>query len=95
MSAQLDLVLPDRAPPLAPEWPTEGSQCETLLKAMGRGEKLRPLEAAHKYGVMALSQRMTDLRKLRWPVITTLVSVPSGARIAEYTLPAQFIHMEN
>lgn len=67
--------------------PEDGTQCKTLLLAMQRGERLRPLEAALKYQVMALSQRIGDLkRKYGWQSLikTQLVETPSGKHISEY-----------
>ena len=65
----------------------ETGQCRTLLLAMQRGERLRPLEAALSYGVMALSQRIGSLKRdYGWPIKSRMVSTESGKRIAEYWL---------
>lgn len=79
---QLDMVLdnPTRIPD--PE-----SQCYALLLAFQRGEHLTTLEAALKYGVMALSQRCGDLRrKYGWPVKSRTVETQGGAKVSEYFL---------
>ncbi len=95
MEIQCSLDLRERPPVrVAPEMPKDGSQCHRLLVAMTQGEKLRPWESKERFGVMALSQRMTDLRKLGWPVISTPVRV-GDATIAEYSLPREFIHRED
>lgn len=65
--------------------PEEGTQCKVLLLAMQRGERLRPLDAALTYGVMALSQRIGDLkRKYGWPIQSRLVKTETQKTIAEY-----------
>lgn len=67
--------------------PEDGTQCRTLLNALQRGEKLRPLDSALKYGVMALSQRIGDLKRTYgWPVQSRMVEV-NGKHVAEYWLP--------
>lgn len=68
--------------------PREGTQHRILLAAMQRGERLRPLEAALKYQVMALSQRIGELKRSGWPVKSKLVETPSGKHIAEYWMEA-------
>lgn len=60
-------------------------QCKTLLNALKLGETLTPLDALRKYHVLALSQRMTDLRRLGWPVKTVLVRVGTK-HVARYSL---------
>ena len=70
----------------APQAPTPGSQCETLLMAMQSGARLTVLTALDKYGVYACSQRMTDLRRLGWPVKSERLKLPSGKIVAVYFL---------
>lgn len=80
MSAQLNDLF-TRIPP-------KESQCYALLMAFQRGERLTALQAALKYGVMALSQRCGDLRmKYGWPILSTTVETEGGARVSEYYLP--------
>lgn len=79
MSAQLDIdfcTIPER-----------GTQCYELLMAFKRGERLTTLKAALTYGVMALSQRCGDLRRMGWPIQSTTVESNGGARVSEYFLP--------
>lgn len=61
-------------------------QCKTLLNALKAGEELTPLDALRKYHVLALSQRMTDLRRLGWPVKTEMVKI-GIKHVARYSLP--------
>ena len=68
--------------------PENGTQCRTLLNALQRGEKLRPLDSALKYGCLSLSQRVGDLkRKYGWPVQSRMVETETGKHVAEYWLP--------
>lgn len=62
------------------------TQCDVLLAALQRGERLTVAVALSQYGVYALSQRMGDLRKLGWHVLDRWVETSSGARVKEYRL---------
>ena len=65
------------------------SQREELLKALKRGECLTTLDALQKYGVMALSQRMTELQRVGYPVRSEMIDLPSGKRVASYSWAGQ------
>lgn len=61
------------------------SQLEILKAAFDRGEELTFLESVQKYGILALSQRCTDLRREGYPLDETeMVELPNGKRIARY-----------
>lgn len=60
------------------------TQCEHLLQAFKKGERLTVAEALNRYGIYALSQRCTDLRKAGWPVQSEMIKVPTGKRVAQY-----------
>jgi len=61
------------------------SQCEILLAAMRRGEKLTVATALEKYGVYALSQRMGELRRKHGiDVKSEIIEVGEGKRVAQY-----------
>lgn len=75
MSAQLELLC---------RIPKSGTQHDKLLRAFQRGERLTTLEAALQYGVMALSQRCGDLRKMGWPILSESVETLNGARVSRY-----------
>lgn len=66
--------------------PAEGTQCRILLMAMQRGEILTVGEALTRYSVYALSQRCGELRRMNWPVVSRMVKLRSGKRIAAYRL---------
>ena len=65
------------------------SQREELLKALQRGECLTTLEALQRYGVMALSQRMTELQRAGYPVKSEMIDLPTGKRVARYSWEGQ------
>ena len=80
-----------------PEWmksvprgtmPSSGTQLGTLLQALQRGEKLTVAQALTQYGCYALSQRMGDLKRMGWPVLTSTITTNSGKRVAEYRMEA-------
>lgn len=72
----------DFAPPVTV--PKEGTQHYELLLAMKRGERLTVAVALSKYGVYALSQRCSELKRRGWPILSRTVTTDSGARISEY-----------
>ena len=80
-----------------PEWmksvprcivPAAETQLGTLLRALQRGQRLTVAQALTEYGVFALSQRMGDLKRMGWPVLTSTITTNSGKRIAEYRMEA-------
>ena len=67
----------------------EMSQRDELLKALQRGEELTTLDALQRYGVMALSQRMTELQRAGYPVKSEMIDLPTGKRVARYSWTGQ------
>lgn len=66
--------------------PNRGTQHYELLMAMKQGERLTVGKALNQYGVYALSQRVGELRKMGWPILSRMIEANGGARIAEYWL---------
>jgi hypothetical protein len=64
--------------------PRTGTQKHKLLLAFQRGESLTTLEAALKYGVMALSQRCGELIRMGWPIQSETVETDGGAHVSRY-----------
>ena len=61
------------------------NQRTILIQAMrDRGERLTTLDALQRYNIMAVSQRMTELQRDGYPVVSEMVKVPSGKRVARY-----------
>ena len=65
------------------------SQRDELLKALQRGEELTTLDALTRYGVMALSQRVGELKREGLPIHTEMVDLPNGKRVARYSWEGQ------
>ena len=65
------------------------SQRETLLQALMMGEQLTTLDALQRYGVMACSQRMTELQRAGYPVKSEMIDLPTGKRVARYSWAGQ------
>ena len=68
--------------------PAAETQLGTLLRALQRGQRLTVAQSLTEYGVFALSQRMGDLKRMGWPVLTSTITTNSGKRVAEYRMGA-------
>jgi hypothetical protein len=66
--------------------PAEDTQAWKLLRAFQRGEALTVAEALSRYGVYALSQRVGELKRSGWPILSEKYKTPSGARVARYRM---------
>jgi hypothetical protein len=66
--------------------PEAGTQNYELLKAFKRGERLTVAVALERYGIYALSQRCGELRRQGWPVVSEMVALESGKRVAQYRM---------
>jgi Helix-turn-helix domain len=62
------------------------SHCELILEHLQAGHTLTHIDALEKFRCWALSQRITDLRRKGHRILTEMVEVPSGKRIAQYRL---------
>ena len=84
---QLAFTLPARLDHPPPRYPAASAvQLWVLLEALWRGERLTPIYSLEKYRVMALSQRVGEIRKLGWPVRRAMIATPTGKHVAEYWL---------
>lgn len=61
------------------------SQVDQLRAHFDAGHSLTVLEALQKFGIYALSQRVTNLRQEGYPVESVMVELPNGKRIARYS----------
>lgn len=59
-----------------------------LLMALKNGERLTPLSALERYRCFSLSQRMGELKRAGWPILTEMVALNSGKRVAQYRMAA-------
>lgn len=63
------------------------TQCEQILRYMAQGHSITPLEALEKFQCFALSQRIGELKRQRWPIADEFVTLKSGKRVKQYWLP--------
>jgi len=57
-----------------------------VLAYLKQGYGLTPLEALRVFKINCLAERIRDLRRMGWDITTTMVQVPSGKRVARYSL---------
>lgn len=69
--------------------PEKGTMAYELLSALKNGEMLTPLSALERYKCFSLSQRMGELRRAGWPIVSQMISLPSGKKVAQYRLQEQ------
>ena len=50
------------------------TQCETILRHMEDCGSITSLEAMQEYGIMRLASRITDLKKVGYPIRREMVS---------------------
>lgn len=81
MAAQLDIVFAERRECVVPEADTQQGK---ILRYLRNGGSLTPLEALSMFGCMALSQRCGELARAGWPIVSEMVKLPSGKRVARY-----------
>jgi hypothetical protein len=63
------------------------SQCDMILGALRRGERLTPLDALRRFGCLRLAARVDDLRSAGHRISTEMVTA-GGKRYAVYRLEA-------
>lgn len=68
--------------------PDRGTVSYEILMALKSGEKLTPLVALDRFRCLSLSQRVGELKRAGWPIISEMVSVNSGKRVAQYRMAA-------
>lgn len=61
------------------------SQTLAIQRWLARGHSLTPLEALQRFNCLRLGARCWDLKQAGWPVISKLVEVGKGRRVAEYS----------
>ena len=60
------------------------TQAAMILNHLIAGGTLTPLESLNLYGVMALSQRIGELKKQGYPIKRDLIELPSHKHVARY-----------
>lgn len=64
--------------------PERGTVSWDILNAMQNGTRLTPLAALQQFNCMSLSQRVGELKRSGWPILSRTISLPSGKRVSEY-----------
>ena len=62
------------------------SQSKKILKALKNGEKLTGLDILKRFNCLNYKGRISDLRRLGYPIKTKMIKTKSGKRIGEYSL---------
>lgn len=62
------------------------AQCAQILKALKNGEKITQLEAYSRFNCTRLGARIYDLKQRGHNIVSELITVPSGKRVAQYSL---------
>lgn len=66
----------------------KGGQCYRLLQALQAGRKMTGMEIIHELNILNYKGRASDLRlKYGYNIHTEMIERPSGARVAQYSLP--------
>lgn len=65
---------------------TNQSQCKRILAYMQEGNAITPIEALNLFGCFRLGARISDIKKLGYQIVTEMVSVGDGKRVARYHL---------
>lgn len=80
---------------MAGAYPPKGSQGEKVLKALASGRKLDVASAYHHFNVSAIGARVSELRRLGWPVRSLDLPHPNreechDQRVKVYVLDEHF-----
>lgn len=62
------------------------SQTSQILRWLEAGQTITPILALNRFGCFRLGARILDLRKVGYPIETTMIPTVTGKRIAEYRL---------
>lgn len=62
------------------------SQNLMIAKHLKKYKSITPFKALHEYGVMRLSARIFQLKKLGIPIKSELVNLGDGVKYSRYTL---------
>ena len=64
------------------------TQKALILKALQQGDRLTHLDAEKRFNCLRLGARIYDLKKRGHNIISKMITVPSGKRVAKYWLEA-------
>lgn len=64
------------------------TQKALILKALQQGDRLTHLDAEKRFNCLRLGARIYDLKQQGHNIISKMITVPSGKRVAQYWLEA-------
>ena len=64
------------------------TQKALILKALQQGDRLTHLDAEKRFNCLRLGVRIYDLKQQGHNIISKMITVPSGKRVAQYWLEA-------
>ena len=62
------------------------SQCKKILEYLKQGNGITPIDALNLFGCFRLGARISDIKKLGYNIVTEMVAVGDGKRVAKYHL---------
>ena len=65
---------------------TTKSQSAMILEYLKEGNGITPIDALNLFGCFRLGARIADLKKLGYNIVTEMVAVGDGKRVAKYHL---------
>lgn len=60
------------------------SQSLRILAALKRGRGMTSLQALNDFGCLRLAARINDLRNMGYPIVSEIVTLKDGKRVAFY-----------
>ena len=65
---------------------TTKSQSSKILAYLKEGNGITPIEALNLFGCFRLGARIADIKKMGYNIVTEMVKVGDGKRVAKYHL---------
>ena len=65
---------------------TTKSQSSKILAYLKAGNGITPIEALNLFGCFRLGARIADIKKMGYNIVTEMVKVGDGKRVAKYHL---------
>jgi hypothetical protein len=62
------------------------TQNEIVIKQLSRGRALTPGAAWRTFGIARLAARVHELKRHGHPIRTSMLTLSSGARVAQYSM---------
>lgn len=62
------------------------SQNNSILEYLKQGNSITALEALKSFQCMRLASRVNDIKNMGYEVISSMIEIPSGKKVASYRL---------